>query len=129
MNELKKIVAATRMWGGGRASFIVVIFLLAKQLVTFDQALVLILLSVFLEGLESGRRPKSSKRRSTGGTLERRYSSVCQPARHHEQLCGAESLCRFRYPLRFSDRGRSEDSAKIGRAGRSTFPDEWQCRR
>jgi hypothetical protein len=49
MNEYSKIVAVARRWGWGRTAFLLVLFLLVKQFVTFDQALVLILLAVILE--------------------------------------------------------------------------------
>jgi hypothetical protein len=71
MNEFARIVAAAKMWGWGRTSLLVALLLLAKQLVTFDQAVVLILLTVllerfaFCEGLSSRRQgPKSSSVRS-----------------------------------------------------------------
>jgi hypothetical protein len=49
MNEFAKIDAALKMWGWGRTTFLLVIFLLVKQSVTFEHALVLILLAVLLE--------------------------------------------------------------------------------
>jgi hypothetical protein len=49
MNEFAKIEAALKMWGWGRTTFLLALFLLVKQFVTFEQALVLILLAVLLE--------------------------------------------------------------------------------
>lgn len=49
MQELAKLVAAMKGWGWGRTSFLLALFLLVKQFVTFDQALILILLAAFLE--------------------------------------------------------------------------------
>ena len=49
MNEFTKLLATMRGWGWGRTSFLLALFLLAKQFVTFDQALILILLAAFLE--------------------------------------------------------------------------------
>ena len=49
MNEFAKIDGALKRWGWGRTTFLLALFLLVKQLVTFEQALVLILLAVLLE--------------------------------------------------------------------------------
>jgi hypothetical protein len=64
MNEFGKIVAAMKAWGWGRTSFLLAILLLAKQFVTFDQALVLILLAALLERIVRRERlsPRQRKR-------------------------------------------------------------------
>ena len=64
MNELAKFSAAMKRWGWGRTSFLLALFLLMKQFVTFDQALVLILLAALLESAVRGEslppRPQSA---------------------------------------------------------------------
>jgi hypothetical protein len=64
MNELAKFLAAMKRWGWGRTSFLLALFLLMKQFVTFDQALVLILLAALLENAVRGKslspRPHSA---------------------------------------------------------------------
>jgi hypothetical protein len=65
MNEFTKIVAAMKTWGWGRASFLLALFLLAKQFVTFDQAVILILLPPFLEKVVQ-REKRSSRHRGPG---------------------------------------------------------------
>lgn len=62
MNEFAKIVAAMKAWGWGRTSFLLAIFLLAKQFVTFNQALILILLAAFMERVVR-REPLSPRQR------------------------------------------------------------------
>ncbi len=49
MSELAKIATAMRRWGWGRTAFLLALFLLMRQFVTFDQAVVLILLAAILE--------------------------------------------------------------------------------
>jgi hypothetical protein len=68
MNEFAKIVAAMKTWGWGRTSFFLAIFLLAKQFVTFDQALILILLAAFLEGVMRREPPSPRDRGSRAST-------------------------------------------------------------
>lgn len=64
MHELSKFFAAMKRWGWGRTSFLMALFLLMKQFVTFDQALVLILLAAVLENVVRGKslspRPQSA---------------------------------------------------------------------
>lgn len=55
MNELAKFFATMKRWGWGRTSFLLALFLLMKQFVTFDQALVLILLAAVLENVVRGK--------------------------------------------------------------------------
>lgn len=65
MNEFTKLVAAIKRWGWGRTSYLLALVLLMKQFVTFDQALILILLAVILE--EVVRRESLSSRNQTSG--------------------------------------------------------------
>jgi len=71
MNEFAKIVAAMKTWGWGRTSFLLAVFLLAKQFVTFDQALVLILLAAFLERIVL-RETLSPRHRGLGASMSLR---------------------------------------------------------
>ena len=50
MNEFTKVHAAIEKWGWRRTAFLLALFLLVKQFVTFEQALILILLAALLEG-------------------------------------------------------------------------------
>jgi hypothetical protein len=68
MNEFTKLAAAMKRWGWGRTSFLLALFLLAKQFVTFDQALILILLAAFLDTVVR-REPLSSRHRSFGTSV------------------------------------------------------------
>ena len=65
MHELAKFLAAMKRWGWGRTSFLLALFLLMKQFVTFDQALVLILLAALLENVVRGK--SLSPRHQSGG--------------------------------------------------------------
>jgi hypothetical protein len=51
-------------WGWGRTSFLLALLLLARQFVTFDQALILILLAALLDRV-ARRETVSSKKRQT----------------------------------------------------------------
>lgn len=64
MSEFAKIVASMKGWGWGRTSFLLALLLLARQFVTFDQALILILLAALLDRV-ARREPVSSKKRQT----------------------------------------------------------------
>lgn len=55
MNDFTKFFGAMKGWGWGRTSFLLALFLLVKQFVTFDQALVLILLAALLEHVVRGK--------------------------------------------------------------------------
>jgi hypothetical protein len=68
MNELAKFLAAMKRWGWGRISFLLALFLLVKQFVTFDQALVLILLAALLENVVRGKG-LSSRQQSAGSPI------------------------------------------------------------
>ena len=49
MNEFSKIVAVSKIWGWGRASFILAVVLMVNKVITFDQAITLILVALLLE--------------------------------------------------------------------------------
>ncbi len=68
MNELAKFFAAMKRWGWGRTSFLLALFLLMKQFVTFDQALVIILLAALLENVVRGKS-LSPRRQSAGPSI------------------------------------------------------------
>jgi hypothetical protein len=68
MNELAKLFAAMKRWGWGRTSFLLALFLLMKQFVTFDQALVLILLAALLENVVRGKS-LSPRQQSAGPSI------------------------------------------------------------
>ena len=68
MHELAKFFAAMKRWGWGRTSFLLALFLLMKQFVTFDQALVLILLAALLENAVRGK-PFSPRHQSAGSSI------------------------------------------------------------
>jgi hypothetical protein len=66
MNAFTKFSTAMKRWGWGRAAFLLALFLLVKQFVTFDQALVPILLAALLENVV--RRKSLSPRHHSAGT-------------------------------------------------------------
>jgi hypothetical protein len=68
MNELAEFFAAMKRWGWGRTSFLLALFLLMKQFVTFDQALVLILLAALLENVVRGKS-LSPRHQSAGPSI------------------------------------------------------------
>jgi hypothetical protein len=68
MNELAKFFAAMKRWGWGRTSFLLALFLLMKQFVTFDQALVLILLAALLDSVVR-KEHLQSRRRTFGNAI------------------------------------------------------------
>lgn len=49
MNDLAKIVTVFKIWGWGRASFILAVVLMVNKVITFDQAITLILVALLLE--------------------------------------------------------------------------------
>ena len=57
MAEFAKIVSVIKMWGWGRAGMILATALLFRHAVTFDQAVILILLNVVLDRLVYGKQP------------------------------------------------------------------------
>jgi hypothetical protein len=57
MTEFAKIASAIKMWGWGRARMILATALLFRHLVTFDQAIILILLNVVLDRHAYGKQP------------------------------------------------------------------------
>jgi len=57
MNGFDKTFAAIKMWGWERTCLVFALFLLTKQLVTFDQALILFLLVSFVGGSYPGEEP------------------------------------------------------------------------
>jgi hypothetical protein len=57
MTEFTKIASAIKMWGWGRAGMILAAPLLFRHVVTFDQALILILLNVVLDRSVYGKQP------------------------------------------------------------------------
>jgi len=71
MADFTKLVAAIKRWGWGRASFVLALALLIKQFVTFDQALILILLAVVLEEVVR-RESRPSGDRTPGLSLTRK---------------------------------------------------------
>jgi hypothetical protein len=73
MQEFAKLVAAMKGWGWGRTSFFLALFLLVKQFVTFDQALILILLAAFLETTVRWG-PVSSRHRGLGASISLKNS-------------------------------------------------------
>ena len=68
MNDFTKFLTTMKKWGWGRTSFLLALFLLVKQFVTFDQALILILLAALLENVVR-RNPLSSRPRALGTPL------------------------------------------------------------
>lgn len=62
MVDLAKVGNAVQRWGLGRTAFLLSLVLLSKQSITFEQALVLILLATILDHIFSkdrlGLRPK-----------------------------------------------------------------------
>jgi hypothetical protein len=62
MHELAKFLAAMKRWGWGRTSFLLALFLLMKQFVTFDQAIVLILLAALLDSVVRKEHLQSRQR-------------------------------------------------------------------
>ncbi len=57
MTEFAKFASAIKMWGWGRAGMILAAALLFRHVVTFDQAVILILLNVVLDRLAYGKQP------------------------------------------------------------------------
>jgi len=74
MTEFAKIASAVKMWGWGRAGMVLAAVLLLKHVVTFDQALILILVNVVLDRLVYGKQPspRSTNGRSSGMAQNRR---------------------------------------------------------
>ena len=68
MTEFAKIASAVKMWGWGRAGMVLAAVLLLKHVVTFDQAVILILVNVVLDRLVYGKQPspRSTNGRSSG---------------------------------------------------------------
>jgi hypothetical protein len=66
MTEFAKMASAIKMWGWGRAGMILAAALLFRHAVTFDQAVILILLNVVLDRLVYGKQP--SPRSKNGGS-------------------------------------------------------------
>jgi hypothetical protein len=74
MTEFAKIASAVKMWGWGRAGMVLAAVLLLKHVVTFDQAVILILVNVVLDRLVYGKQPspRSTNGRSSGMAQNRR---------------------------------------------------------
>jgi len=81
MTEFAKIASAIKMWGWGRAGMILAAALLFRHVVTFDQAVILILLNVALDRLVYGKQPspRSTKDVSWGMARNRRRPKLLQP--------------------------------------------------
>lgn len=81
MTEFAKIASAIKMWGWGRAAMILATALLFRHAVTFDQALILILLNVVLDKLVYGKQPSPPPQgRSASAMAEsRRQPKPLQP--------------------------------------------------
>src|SRR5260370_38307137 len=81
MTEFAKMASAIKMWGWGRAGMILAAALLFRHAVTFDQAVILILLNVVLDRLVYGKQP--SPRATNGGSWgtakNRRRAKLLQP--------------------------------------------------
>jgi hypothetical protein len=65
MTEFAKIASAIKLWGWGRTWTILTTLLLSKHVVTFDQALILLLLNLVCEGFVYGKRPMFLRSRSS----------------------------------------------------------------
>ena len=73
MTEFNKLASAITMWGWGRSGMILATALLFRHVVTFDQAVILILLNVVLDRLVYGKRPSPRpQKRSSAATAENR---------------------------------------------------------
>jgi hypothetical protein len=81
MTEFAKMASAIKMWGWGRAGMILAAALLFRHVVTFDQAVILILLNVVLDRLVYGKQPspRSTKGGSWGMARNRRRPKLLQP--------------------------------------------------
>jgi hypothetical protein len=81
MTEFAKMASAIKMWGWGRAGMILAAALLFRHAVTFDQAVILILLNVVLDRLVYGKQPspRSTNGGSWGTAKNRRRPKLLQP--------------------------------------------------
>jgi hypothetical protein len=80
MTEFTKIASAIKIWGWGRTWTIIATLLLSKHIVTFDQALILLLLNLVCEGFVYGKRPLSPRNRSSSvGPTKRRRPKLSRP--------------------------------------------------
>ena len=81
MTEFAKIASAIKMWGWGRAGMVLAAVLLLKHVVTFDQAVILILVNVVLDRLVYGKQPspRSTNGGSWGTAKNRRRPKLLQP--------------------------------------------------
>jgi hypothetical protein len=80
MTEFAKIASAIKMWGWGRAGMILATVLLFRHAVTFDQAIILILLNVVLDRLVYGKQPSPRpQNRSSAMAKNRRRPKPLRP--------------------------------------------------
>lgn len=80
MTEFAKIASAIKMWGWGRTSAVLAVFMLMRHIVHFDQALVFMLLNIVVEEFVYRRRVvRSRQRRSVGNIKQARKTKTLQP--------------------------------------------------
>jgi hypothetical protein len=83
MTEFNKLVSAITMWGWGRSGMILATALLFRHVITFDQAVILILLNVVLDRLVYGKQPspRPQERSSAAMAKTPRRSKPLQPSK------------------------------------------------
>jgi len=117
MTEFAKIASAIKMWGWGRAGMILATALLFRPAVTFDQAVILILLNVVLDRLIYGKQPSPRpQNRSSAAMAENRWRpKLLQPIKGRPVGAGA----RIGYCA--APRTSSQKERKSPRVGRETY--------
>ena len=117
MTEFAKIASAIKMWGWGRAGMILATALLFKHAVTFDQAVILILLNVVLDRLVYGKQPspRPENRSSAGMAQNRRRPKLLQPIKGRPVGAGGRIGCCA------APRTSSQKERKSPRVGRATY--------
>jgi hypothetical protein len=116
MNEFAKIASAIEMWSWGLAGMILATSLLFRHAVTFDQAVILILLNVVLDRLIYGKQPspRPQNRSSAAMAENRRRPKLLQPIKGRPVGAGA----RIGYCA--APRTSSQKERKSPRVGRET---------
>jgi hypothetical protein len=117
MTEFNKLASAITMWGWGRAGMILATALLFRHVVTFDQAVILILLNVILDRLVYGKQPSPRpQKRCCAATAEnRRRPKLLRPIKCRP--VGADGRIGNCAGPRIS----SPKERKSPRAGRETY--------
>jgi hypothetical protein len=106
MTEFAKIASAIKMWGWGRTGLILATALLFRHLVTFDQAVILILLNVVLDRLAYGKQPPpTAQNRSSAAMAKTRRRAKPLPPSKCRPVCTGGGLAAATARPHFSKNG------------------------